>query len=65
MSEKEHKALLYAEEHGIIDYKVKGNRMIYYENHAAYLDNPRYTIKVTIRLDTMQEERQKLTKYRN
>ena len=27
---KEEKALLYAEEHGIIKYKVKGNRMIYY-----------------------------------
>ena len=61
--EKEQKALEYAEKHGILDWKVKGNRMIYYSNYPEYLTNQKYTIKVTVRLDTMQEERQKLTKW--
>lgn len=60
---KEDKALLYAEEHGIINYKVKGNRMIYYHNYPAYLNNPPYTVKYTVRLDTMKEERKVLKKY--
>lgn len=29
LPENEHKALCYAEKYGIIEYKVKGNRMIY------------------------------------
>ena len=60
---KEQTALEYAEKFGIVDYKVKGNRMIYYANYPEYLGEPRYTIKVTIRLDTLKEERQKLTKW--
>lgn len=61
--EKELRALRYAERYGILNYKVKGNRMIYYANYPEYLSEPRYTMKVTVRLDTMKEERQKLTKW--
>jgi hypothetical protein len=58
---KELAAQLYAEKHGIVDYKVKGNRMIYYANYPAYLTEPKYTMKVTVRLNTLKEERQRLT----
>ena len=60
---KEQKALEYAERYGILDYKVKGNRMIYYANYPAYLSEPKKTYKVTVRLNTMKEDRQKLTKW--
>lgn len=60
---KELIALQYAERHGIVDYKVKGNRMIYYANYPAYLTEPRYTMKVTVRLNTLKEERQRLNKW--
>ena len=60
---KELIALQYAERHGILDYKVKGNRMIYYANYPSYLSEPRKTYKVTVRLNTMKEERQLLTKW--
>ena len=61
--QKEQKALEYAEKYGILDWKVKGNRMIYYANYPEYLSEPKYTIKVTVRLDTMKEERQRLNKW--
>ena len=56
---KEQKALEYANRNNIKDYKVKGNRMIYYANNPDYL----CTTKVTVRLDTMEEKRQKLNKW--
>lgn len=58
---KELIALQYAEKHGIVEYKVKGNRMIYYANYPEYLTEPRYTMKVTVRLNTLKEERQRLS----
>lgn len=61
--EKEHRATLYAEEFGIIEYKRKGNRMMYLANYPAYLSEPRRTYKVTVRLNSMTEERQLLTKW--
>ena len=61
--EKEHRAIRYAEEFGILDYKVKGNRMIYYANYPAYLNEPRRTYKVTVRLNKMTSEKQLLTKW--
>lgn len=61
--QKEQIALEYAEKYGIIEYKVKGNRMIYYANYPEYLSEPRYTMKVTVRLNTLKEERQRLTKW--
>lgn len=54
-------ATMIAEERGIIDYKVKGNRMIYYANWQEQIGID-VTYKVTIRLDTLKEERQKLNK---
>ena len=54
--DKEFIANLYAQQHGIIDYKVNGNRMIWYTDHTEG------TYKVTIRLDALQEERQLLSK---
>ena len=59
--EKELRARLYAEEYGVLEWKVKGNRMIYYVNYPACSCEPRYTVKVTVRLDSMKEERQRLT----
>lgn len=56
--DKEKVASQYAKENGISRYKVKGNRMIYYET-----DNIS-TTKVTVRLNTLAVERQKLTKRR-
>jgi hypothetical protein len=37
--------------------------MIYYTNYPAYLSEPRKTYKVTVRLNTMKEDRQRLTKW--
>ena len=51
----------YAKEHGIVGYKVDGNRMIYYVNSEKPTEN---TVKVTVRLNTLKKEEQKLT-YRN
>ena len=54
---KEEIAQEYAQEHGIVEYKVKGNRMIYYENSESQTEN---TVKVIVRLNTLTVERQKL-----
>lgn len=56
--DKEKAASQYAEQNGISRYKVKGNRMIYYETDKTS------TTKVTVRLNTLAVERQKLTKRR-
>lgn len=56
--DKEKIASQYAEQNGIPRYKVKGNRMIYYETDKTS------TTKVTVRLNTLAVERQKLTKRR-
>ena len=61
--EKELRALRYAEEFGILEWKRKGNRMMYLANYPAYLSEPRKTYKVTVRLNSMTEERQLLTKW--
>lgn len=57
--EKQQKAKEYALNNNILDWKVKGNRMIFYTNHPE----PDRTYKITIRLDSMKEERQLLTKW--
>ena len=44
----------YAENNNINDYKVKGNRMIYYANSNGL------TIKYTVRLNTLKVEEQQL-----
>lgn len=61
LTEKAKRATEYAEKYGILDYTIKGNRMIYYANYPEYLNEPRKTYKVIVRLNTMKEERQKLS----
>lgn len=48
-------ALRYAEEHGIMVYRVEKNLMIYNQSYRAYLSNPRYTIQKTVNLDIGKE----------
>lgn len=55
----EHKALLYAENYGIINYTVKNNKMRYYESY--YLE--RATYKRIVNLDTMEVSSQELKYY--
>lgn len=50
------KATQYAEEHGIIEYTVRGCKMTYYANYPAYLSEGRRTYKIVVNLDTMKEE---------
>lgn len=50
----------YAKKHGIKKYKVKGNRMIHYRNDYERM----ITTKVTVRLDSLRVDEQKLTKWR-
>ena len=61
--QKVQRAIEYAEKYGILDFNVKGNRMVYYANYPAYLSEPNRTYKVIVRLDTMKEERKLLNKY--
>lgn len=56
MNNYNHKATCYAEEHGIIEYTVHGNKMTYYANYPAYLSEGRRTYKIVVNLDTMKEE---------
>ena len=57
----ENKALQFAEKHGIIDYKVKGNKMIFYEIfHTDSTLTKKIKYKVVIDLRTMTETRKAL-----
>lgn len=47
-----HIALCYAEDHGVIEYHVKGNKMIFYTTWEM----EHRTIKVVVNLDTLGEE---------
>lgn len=52
----EHKALLYAEKNGIIEYKVSKNKMVYYELYFDNGYNNKYEkYKHTLNLDTMKD----------
>ena len=55
----EQKALLYAEKHGIIEYHVEGNKMIYYSSFPL----EHSTIEAVVDLDTMTEKRKYLRRY--
>ena len=48
----DHIALCYAEDHGVIEYHVKGNKMIFYTTWEC----EHRTIKVVVNLDTRTEE---------
>lgn len=56
-------ALHFAEQYGIINYKVKGNQMIYNVSYPAYLSNPRYTIQHIVNLDTLKEQTKRLKRF--
>ena len=56
MEHYKRKADCYAEEHGIIEYTVNGNKMTYYTNYPVYLSEGRRTYKIVVNLDTMKEE---------
>lgn len=58
MNNHETQALLYAEKYGIIEYKVKGSRMIYYVN--CYDDIKPYTCKCVVSLKTQKEVRTRM-----
>ena len=58
----EYQARFWAETYGIINYKVKGNKMIYNKSYRAYLSNPAYTVQHTVNLDTMKEEPTRILK---
>ena len=55
----EHKAILYAEKYGVIEFHVKKNQMIYYSSFPL----EHSTIKAVVNLDTMQETRTYLSRY--
>lgn len=55
----DHKALLYAEKYGIIEYHTEGNKMIYYSSFPL----EHRTIEAEVNLDTMTENRRYLRKY--
>lgn len=55
-------ALRIAERFGVLDYKVKGNFMIYNVSYPAYLSNPRYTVQHKFDLRTCKEVETKTLK---
>jgi hypothetical protein len=60
MMDYELNALLYAEKYGIIDYKVKGSKMTYYETYPN-----EGTFKAVVDLKTMKETRTHLKRKYN
>lgn len=52
----------YAEEYGIIEYKVDKNKMIYYANYPEHIGEKRRSYKVTVNLDEIKEESRELLK---
>ncbi len=57
MKEMEKKALLFAEKHGIVDYILTGNKMVYYETWGE-----EGTYKCTVDLVSMKEKRSLIQK---
>ena len=58
----EQKAVLWAEEHGIVEYRVKGRTLIYNVSYPAYLNNPRYTVQFHVDLDSGKTVNKKFLK---
>jgi len=56
------KAIEYAEKYGIISFKVKGRRMVYYVNYPATQFEKRRTYKVIVDLKKMSEHSRVLLK---
>ena len=57
------RALEYAEKYGILEWKVKSNKMIYLVSYPKYLSNPAYTVEFTIDLDTFSASSRVLSRY--
>lgn len=57
------RALQYSEKYGIIEYRIKGNLMIYNVSYPAYLGNPHYTIQHTVNLDSGVEQTKQLKRF--
>lgn len=55
----QNKALLYAEKYGVIEYSVHDDTMVFYTSYPM----EGKTYRVTVNLDTCQEERVELAKY--
>jgi len=53
----------FAEQYGIVKYRVNGNLMIYNVSYPAYLSNPRYTIQHTVNLDTGEDCTRQLKRF--
>lgn len=53
------KALQFAEKHGVIEYVVKGNKMIFYTSYEAEMR----TYKSVVNLDTMKEDVEVMKRY--
>lgn len=60
---KYHKGIRYAEKYGIVDYKIKNGKLIYYANYPEYLNEKKYTIKIVVNLKTMEEKRKRLKRW--
>ena len=56
-------ATIYVENYGILNYSVRGNKLVYNVSYPAYLSNPRYTIQHIVNLDTMQEQTKRLQRF--
>lgn len=56
-------AIHFAEKYGIVEYRVKGNLMIYNKSYPAYLSNPRYTVQHCINLDTGKDTTKRLKRF--
>lgn len=53
-------AIAYAEKYGILEWTIKGNKMVYYRNYHY----ERNTYKIVVNLDTQKEEsRTRLQRY--
>lgn len=63
MKDYELLARMYAERYGIVNYRVKGNTIIYNVSYSAYLSNPRYTIQHTVNLDNNSHTSKQLKRY--
>lgn len=60
----ENKAIEYVEKYGIIDYMIKGNKLIYYTDHRDYVGQKiPTTYKAVVNLKTMKETRIRLKKH--
>lgn len=62
--QQERMAAEYAEEFGIVEYRVQGWYLVYNVSYPAYLGNPRYTWQFKVDLRTRRiDNRKQLKRY--